>query len=81
MALALPPILSSPEQTHLLSAAMFAINYLCAFLTPLLGGLAWDLTGISATAFLPASLIVLASLVAIRAVDLRPYRQYENKSA
>ncbi len=81
LGLALPPILSSPEQTHLLSAAMFAINYLCAFLTPLLGGLAWDLTGISATAFLPASLIVLASLVAIRAVDLRPYRQYENKSA
>jgi CP family cyanate transporter-like MFS transporter len=38
---------------------MFTVSYTCAVVTPIISGLAWDLTGIPAMAFLPIGLIGL----------------------
>jgi MFS transporter, CP family, cyanate transporter len=54
LTLALPPALVAQDDVPRVSAAMFAIGYLCALVTPILGGLAWDFTGIPWTAFVPA---------------------------
>jgi CP family cyanate transporter-like MFS transporter len=55
--LALPPLLSRPDDVHRTAAAMFTVSYSCAVITPVISGLAWDLTGIPAMAFLPIGLI------------------------
>jgi len=62
--LALPPLLAPPDDVHRVSAAMFTISYSCAVITPVLSGLAWDLTGIAWTAFVPLGLcaVVLMAL-------------------
>lgn len=66
LTLALPPMLVASSHVPGVSAAVFAIGYLCAVVTPVVGGLAWDLTGLPWTAFAPAGLfgpaIVLAAL-------------------
>jgi MFS transporter, CP family, cyanate transporter len=72
LTLALPPVLAPAADVHRLSAGMFAIGYLTAFLVPLLGGVAWDATGVPATAFLP--LVVGAAMVLGVAARLRPHR-------
>ncbi|TMA19598.1 MAG: hypothetical protein E6J62_03390 [Deltaproteobacteria bacterium] len=48
---------------------MFAIGYLCAIVTPVLGGLLWDATGIASTAFVPAGLF--GPLMVMMAAGLR----------
>jgi CP family cyanate transporter-like MFS transporter len=60
LAIALPPMLFEPADVPRVSAAMFAISYLCAILTPVLGGVLWDATGIAWTAFLPAGVFAFA---------------------
>jgi CP family cyanate transporter-like MFS transporter len=66
LTLALPPMLVAQEDVHRVSAAMFAIGYLCALVTPVMGGFAWDVTGIAWTAFAPAgALSLLAATIAI----------------
>jgi MFS transporter, CP family, cyanate transporter len=54
LALALPPLVVEARDVHHLSAGMFAIAYGYSFLLPLLGGVAWDISGVPAAAFLPA---------------------------
>jgi CP family cyanate transporter-like MFS transporter len=56
LALALPPLLSPPDDVHRVTAAMFTISYSCAVITPIISGLAWDLSGVAALAFLPIAL-------------------------
>jgi CP family cyanate transporter-like MFS transporter len=56
LTLALPPLLADPAHVHSVSAAVFAIGYLCAVVTPVLGGFAWDVTGVPWSAFVPAGL-------------------------
>ena len=53
MALALPPLLYSPEDVPRVSAAMFTLSYGCAVIVPIISGMLWDLSGIPALAFLP----------------------------
>ena len=68
--LALPPLLAAADDVHRLSAGMFAIGYLTAFLLPLLSGAAWDATGSAASAFLPMLAgAALAGGVALRLPD------------
>ena len=55
--LALPPMLVEPRDLPRVSAAMFAIGYLCAIVTPVIGGFLWDLTGEAWTAFVPPCLL------------------------
>jgi CP family cyanate transporter-like MFS transporter len=54
--LALPPLLSRPDDVHRMSAGMFTISYSCALVTPIVSGLVWDLTGVGAAAFIPIGL-------------------------
>jgi len=72
LTLALPPILADARDVHRLSAGMFVIGYFTAFLVPLLGGVAWDATGVPATAFLP--IVLGAAMVLAVAARLRPHR-------
>jgi MFS transporter, CP family, cyanate transporter len=62
--LALPSLLAPPDDVHRLSAAMFTISYSCAVITPILSGIAWDLTGAGWSAFVPLGLcaVVLMAL-------------------
>ncbi|EJW09831.1 major facilitator superfamily MFS_1 [Rhodovulum sp. PH10] len=53
---ALPPLLAKPEDVHRLAAGMFTISYSCAVITPILSGLAWDLSGEPLAAFVPVLL-------------------------
>jgi CP family cyanate transporter-like MFS transporter len=62
--LALPPLLSPPDDVHRVTAAMFTISYSCAVIVPIISGITWDISGIAALAFLPVALcgIILAIL-------------------
>jgi CP family cyanate transporter-like MFS transporter len=60
--LALPALVVPQEDVPRMSAAMFTISYPCAVLLPILGGFAWDETGIAALAFAPAALGAIAIL-------------------
>jgi len=67
LTIALPPLLSRSEDVHRLSAAMFAIGYLCAFVIPIVGGFLWDATGSAPAAFGPILLFaVLAVFLGLR---------------
>jgi MFS transporter, CP family, cyanate transporter len=56
LAFALPILLSAPDDVHRTSAGMIAIGYGCAMITPTLGGLLWDASGIPLAAFAPMML-------------------------
>jgi CP family cyanate transporter-like MFS transporter len=60
--LALPPLLTDPNDVHRLSAAMFTISYACASVSAIVGGAIWDATGIPATAF---TLVAASGLVMV----------------
>ncbi len=69
LTLALPPMLVDPHDVPRVSAAMFAIGYLCAIVTPVVGGFLWDVSGVAWTAFVPAGLF--GPLVIAMAAGLR----------
>jgi CP family cyanate transporter-like MFS transporter len=71
LVLALPPLLSAPENLHRLSAAMFTISYSCAVVVPIVSGLAWDVTGIPSVAFVPMALATLLMIALTPTIDLR----------
>lgn len=75
MMLSLPPILSAADDVARSAAGMMAISYSCAVITPVFSGIAWDLSGAPAMAFLPMALctVVLAGLAAV--VKIRPFRE------
>ena len=62
--LALPPLLSAPEDVHRMASAMFTISYPCAVLMSIIGGYAWDVTRTPWVAFAPIgfSALMLALL-------------------
>jgi CP family cyanate transporter-like MFS transporter len=57
--LALPPLLSAPDDVHRTAAGMFTISYSCAVLVPIIGGLAWDASEIAMAAFAPVGVCAL----------------------
>jgi CP family cyanate transporter-like MFS transporter len=68
LALALPSMLSAPDDVHRTSAGMFTISYSCAMLLSIVGGWLWDLTNMPVASFAPVALcaiviVVLASTV------------------
>jgi CP family cyanate transporter-like MFS transporter len=67
--LALPPLLAPPDDVHRLSAAMFTISYGCAVVVPIVSGLAWDLSAIPATAFVPIGLSALLLVALAPTID------------
>jgi len=63
LALALPSLLSPADDVHRVTAAMFTISYSTAVLTPIVSGLAWDLTGVAPAAFVPLALCAVVLIV------------------
>ena len=63
LALALPSLLSPADDVHRVTAAMFTISYSTAVLTPIISGLAWDLTGVAPAAFVPLALCAVVLIV------------------
>jgi CP family cyanate transporter-like MFS transporter len=66
--LALPPLLSAPDDVHRVTAAMFTISYSCAVIVPVISGLVWDLSGIAAMAFAPIALCGIVLVVLAPAI-------------
>lgn len=64
LTIALPPLLVEDRDVHRLSAGMFAVGYGYSFLLPLVGGAAWDISGIPAAAFLPVFVGAATTLAA-----------------
>ena len=64
LALALPSVLSAPDDVHRTSAGMFTISYSCAMLAAVFGGALWDMTHRPIASFAPVALcgIVIAAL-------------------
>jgi MFS transporter, CP family, cyanate transporter len=62
LVLALPPLLTRQEDVPRMAAGMFTISYSCAVIVPILSGIAWDLTGRPATAFVPMAMIALLTI-------------------
>jgi CP family cyanate transporter-like MFS transporter len=58
--LSLPPRLAPPGGVARMSAAIFTIQYLTAFVIPLSAGALWDLTGQAAFAFAPGMVAAVA---------------------
>lgn len=59
LCLTLPPLLSTSQEIARVSAAMFTISYSTSMLVAVLGGAAWDVTGVERFAFLPIALSAL----------------------
>ena len=73
--LALPPLLSPPNDVHRTAAAMFTISYSCALIVPVLSGIAWDLSGVPAAAFVPIGLCAVLLFVPSLGLKIRPYQE------
>lgn len=74
MALALPSILSAPDDIHRTTAGMFTISYSCAMVLSVFVGWLWDLTHRPITAFTPVALcglVIVALASTVRLADRR----------
>jgi CP family cyanate transporter-like MFS transporter len=69
--LALPPLLSAPDDAHRTAAGMFTISYSCAVAIPIIGGLVWDASGIAAVSFVPIGLSALVVSTLPFVIDFR----------
>jgi CP family cyanate transporter-like MFS transporter len=72
LVLALPPLLSPPDDVHRVTAAMFTISYSCAVIVPIISGAAWDLSGIASFAFLPIGLCGILLVILAPAINHVP---------
>jgi CP family cyanate transporter-like MFS transporter len=72
LVLALPPLLSPPDDVHRVTAAMFTISYSCAVIVPVISGILWDLSGIAALAFLPIALCGILLVILAPAINHVP---------
>ena len=72
LVLALPPLLSPPDDVHRVTAAMFTISYSCAVVVPIVSGALWDASGIASMAFLPMGLCGILLVILAPAVNHIP---------
>ena len=63
LSLAMPALLVAPDDVPRVSAGMFTIGYGVAMLVSLVAGIAWDVTGKAAFAFLPIGIMVLPMII------------------
>ncbi len=71
LVLALPPLLSRPEDVHRLAAGIFTISYSCAVIVPIISGVLWDLSGRPVIALVPMLLFMFAVIGLAPTVVLR----------
>ena len=69
--LALPPLISPPEDVHRVSAGMFTISYSCAVIVPIVSGVLWDLTGWTLAPFIPIGVCALVLIGLAPTIVLR----------
>jgi CP family cyanate transporter-like MFS transporter len=75
LALALPSVLSAPDDVHRTSAGMFTISYSCAMVLSVLGGWLWDLTRMPIAGFAPVAvcaLLIVALAKTVRGAEQKP---------
>jgi CP family cyanate transporter-like MFS transporter len=72
LALALPSLLSRPDDVHRTSAAMFTISYSCAVVIPIVGGALWDLTGQPVGALVPLAFAAILIVALAGTLDFKP---------
>jgi CP family cyanate transporter-like MFS transporter len=71
LVLALPPLLSRPEDVHRLAAGIFTISYSCAVIVPIISGALWDLSSRPVIALVPMMLFMLVVIGLAPTVALR----------
>jgi CP family cyanate transporter-like MFS transporter len=71
LALALPSVLSAPEDVHRTSAGMFTVSYSQAMVLSVIGGWLWDFTHIPLASFAPVAVSALA-IVALASTANHP---------
>jgi CP family cyanate transporter-like MFS transporter len=76
LVLALPPLLSPPDDVHRVTAAMFTISYSCAVIVPVISGLVWDVSGIPSMAFLPIALCGVLLIILAPAINHIPRAEH-----
>ncbi|HEY5215959.1 MAG TPA: MFS transporter [Pseudolabrys sp.] len=69
LVLALPPLLSPPDDVHRVTAAMFTISYSCAVIAPVISGIVWDLSGVASLAIVPIGLCGILLLILAPAIN------------
>jgi MFS transporter, CP family, cyanate transporter len=71
LVLALPSVLSAPEDVHRTSAGMFTISYSIAMILSVFGGWLWDFTHTPLAAFAPVAICALA-IIALASTASHP---------
>ena len=74
MLLALPAVLSAPQDVHRTAAGMFTIAYACGVVIPTVSGALWDLSGAPWSAFVPFALCAVVLVVV--GAKLAQFRAY-----
>jgi CP family cyanate transporter-like MFS transporter len=75
LALALPAVLSAPDDVHRTSAGMFTISYSLAMVLSVLGGWLWDFTHSPLAGFAPVAvcaLLIIALASTVRHAGRQP---------
>ncbi len=72
LVLALPPLLSPPDDVHRVTAAMFTISYSCAVIVPIISGMLVDITTIAGMAFLPIAICGILLVILAPAISHIP---------
>jgi CP family cyanate transporter-like MFS transporter len=72
LVLALPPLLSPPDDVHRVTAAMFTISYSCAVIVPVISGMLWDMSGMAGMAFLPIAVCGILLVILAPAINHVP---------
>lgn len=69
--LSLPALIAPRDEIPRLSAGIFTIGYFCAFLSPLIGGWAWDLSGIPEASLFPSGVLLVVCVIAVSTIRLK----------
>jgi CP family cyanate transporter-like MFS transporter len=69
LVLALPALLIAPDDVPRMSAGVFTLGYGFAMIMSVLGGIAWDISGKAALAFLPVAVWLLPAILVILMSD------------
>jgi CP family cyanate transporter-like MFS transporter len=69
LVLALPPLLSPPDDVHRVTAAMFTISYSCAVIVPVISGMVWDISGVASLVFVPIALCGILLVILAPAIN------------
>jgi CP family cyanate transporter-like MFS transporter len=75
LVLALPALLVAPDDVPRMSAGVFTISYSIAMLASVLAGIAWDLAGNAAFAFLPMAIAALPIILLTPLIDFSKRRK------